>query len=209
MAVQDSAFQSKYITTNSYKINLYPLNKTDVHRGNFICLSWWLSGVANSEQFIDQRHQALKIFQRAGFILKPEKSQLVSSQKFTWLGINWCSQTWSLCLPAGKALTYTEAVTTLFSQRLESCCHLEHLLGKFISVGMCSDLAKLQEKLFANQFFLFKTESFQETYLKTLQNPRVGVLQEKSGLEGPRWTHCLFRHICCTKAGVTFLQKVM
>lgn len=44
----------------------------------------------------------------------------------------------------------------LFSERVVSSCQLEHLLGSFSFIGMCSDRAKLQAKrmtFWVNRFF--------------------------------------------------------
>lgn len=108
--VQGSAFQTKHSTIPQSLMRVICTLLTRLTLIKAIVLTYlddFLVVAKSEEECINQRILVLNSFQRAGFNLNPEKSWLIPSWKFVWLGIDWCSHTCSPCLLVDKAHAYS------------------------------------------------------------------------------------------------------
>ena len=126
-----------------------------------VYLDDWLILASRSTTCSNHAQNVLAWCRELGFIPNYEKSELIPSQQFTFLGIHFNTVTWIVSPSEQRILRLQSSLHLLLSQREASASSLASLLGSMESLSLVLPLGRLHKRHFQRAFRLRWSQSLQ------------------------------------------------
>ena len=120
-----------------------------------VYLDDWLLLARSASQCQAHSQFVLNLCMRLGFVLNDEKSELIPSQKFLYLGIQFDSVNWTVIPSPQRLFRLQETLLLIMSLREASARVLASLLGMMESLSLLLPLGRLHKRQF-QRFFLIE-----------------------------------------------------
>ena len=117
-----------------------------------VYLDDWLILASSKEQCLEHTNFILQLCNRLGFQLNPEKSDLIPSQSFTYLGMKFDTVAWTVCPSQQRLDRLSSLLHALSNQQEASARQLSSLLGQMESLSPLVSLGRLHKREFQRQF---------------------------------------------------------
>ena len=140
-----------------------------------VYLDDWLFWGASREECTRATKLVLRVLQRRGFIVNLEKSRLLPSKNFEWLGIHWDTRKAVLSMPKDKVLSLGRDLLSFTKRASTSRRDLERMLGRLQFAAIVDPIGKALLKSVNHQLRPFARRGLRDKVFPFPRQLRVSL----------------------------------